>query len=102
MRKGWGDLITINNDDSDRTELRKGLYRRHPRVYSGFFQHSNFAEAQTNINVQVGTDDEFRSNDWVFMPGANDMRPWSDINAGWSYGAASTTPVVMADRVICT
>ena len=88
----WEDTQNVN-DATDQDEST-GKYRRHPKVYVGFFKHANFPNKKTNINVfsAVSPQDEFRSRDWYYMPNMGDMRPASDISASWNYGDATSTP----------
>ena len=42
--------------------------RDHPKVFVGAFHHAMFLETYTALSTLGIDDDEFRSNDWYFMP----------------------------------
>lgn len=79
-QRGWGEIQTADNSDDRDDSGVAGQYKNHPKVYAGFFKHANFFEKKTNINVQGVDEDEFRSNDWVYMPVMDDMKRWDEIS----------------------
>jgi len=81
-QRGWGEIQTADDSDDKDDSGSTGQYKHHPKVYVGFFKHPNFFEKKTNINTQddLAPDDEFRSNDWVYMPVLSDMQPWDVIH----------------------
>ncbi|KAI9676164.1 MAG: hypothetical protein M1817_000909 [Caeruleum heppii] len=100
VKKGWGDIQTVDIDPDahDLEDQTVGRYRQHPKVYNGFFKHANYFEAWTKLNVYIAGQDEFRSNDWWFLPRMTEMRAYTDIAESWSYGDATSDP--QSDRVI--
>jgi len=64
----------------DRTE-ETGQYQSHPKVYVGFFKHSNFANKDDHLQTMdmLAPNDEYRSDDWFYMPTLEDLHPGSEI-----------------------
>ncbi|KAF2664509.1 hypothetical protein BT63DRAFT_483213 [Microthyrium microscopicum] len=98
---GWGDVETVNGDEDVR-DTSHGNYRAHPKVYVGFFKHPHFANKDdsflTEDNLPSQRDEEYRSDDWYYIPTASDLVPgsvigdWSAPNNRWNYGGATSSP----------
>lgn len=91
----WSSIGDVQDDS--------GKYRKHPKVYAGFFKHANFFNKKTNINIMGADQDEFRSNDWFFLPQEKDLVDGRVIPDDWTpaYGQADSPPSKTRKETIC-
>jgi hypothetical protein len=67
----YDHVQTVNGPgDVDDTD---GKNRLHPKFYAGFWKHANFFEKKTSYMAIIPNHNEFRSNEYYFLPGADNM-----------------------------
>lgn len=88
----WADIQnTINGDDDKMDQGAKE--RNHPKVYVGAFHHAMFTTRYTgNDNAGATPGEEFRSNDWFFLPWDTTVQDDSRLDPNWNFGAAASSP----------
>ncbi|KAI9705030.1 MAG: hypothetical protein M1836_006812 [Candelina mexicana] len=98
----WQDIQnTINGDWNKFDQNQKD--RNHAKVYVGAYHHAMFTTRKTsNDNAGSTPGDEFRSNDWYFLPWDSTVQDTSRINPNWNWGQAKSSPSNMFDRICNT
>ncbi|KAL9949944.1 hypothetical protein ACHAP6_000693 [Verticillium nonalfalfae] len=98
----WGDIQNTVNNDGDLFD-QGAKDRNHAKVYQGFYYHATFSTRKTSLNTCANTRDEFRSNDWYFLPDGTWLHNGDLIQDGWDYGSADTNPSSLRNeaRWIC-
>ncbi|KAI1845292.1 hypothetical protein JX266_008602 [Neoarthrinium moseri] len=88
----WEDLFTVDGpEDKKRVEKDGGQKRNHPNLYIGMWKNGFFYNQKTSCHGQwcSTNDDEYRSNDWVRIPTASELRAASDLNKDWKWGGTT-------------
>ncbi|KAI9786311.1 MAG: hypothetical protein M1816_008052 [Peltula sp. TS41687] len=100
--RGWGEIQSVDGVGDVKDD--NGKYRKHPKVYAGFFKHANFFDKKTSMNVYfpgAGDSAEFRSNDWYYLPEEKDLVNGEVIPREWKFGDADSTPATTRETTIC-
>ena len=107
METAWKDLpntFAFGDKDGGK-DGRRGLDG--VKVFSGWAKHPTFKERQTGWRdtVSQGCSREYRSHDWWFMPGREELLPsgkgtvWGDRIAGFDWGSATGWPGKIEENV---
>lgn len=87
----WNDFYTWNQlqtvEPNDLRDDSQGRSLSHPKVYVGLFSHSSFRERRVsdkswwdNEGQESAANYEYRSNDWIYMPGLSDIHEWNEVD----------------------
>ncbi|KAF2835784.1 hypothetical protein M501DRAFT_997443 [Patellaria atrata CBS 101060] len=98
--ENWGDIQnTVDNWEDHLTQGKRNA--DHPKVYVGAFRHAMFTTRRTVIDTLASSeDDEFRSNDWVYLPGPSSDFIWGgNIKKEWNYGTTAARPTTVHDWI---
>lgn len=90
--EGWGNIQNTISGDADKMD-QGAKDRNHPKVYVGAYHHAMFTTRYTaNDNAGSTPGEEFRSNDWFFLPWDTTVQNDSRLNPSWNWGAAWSSP----------
>lgn len=79
---------------------RQKLQRPQGLVYVGAYRHALFTTRYTG-NAAAGSTpgQEFRSNDWYFLPWESTVQDDSRIDPNWNWGKAASSPSEMKNQI---
>lgn len=98
----WQDIQNTINGDHDKFD-QNAKDRNHPKVYVGAYHHAMFTTRYTgNDNAGATPGEEFRSNDWFFLPWDTTVQDDSRLNPNWNWGAAYSSPAHIKGDPICS
>lgn len=105
MRESWGSIQNTFFDDDSTVQSAKN--RNHPKIYAGWGKHAMFSTRNTGFNdpFSQGCTREFRSNDWWYLPKAEDLiHTGVNSTAGaeiskFKWGSADSTPPIVEGKV---
>ncbi|KAI5804765.1 hypothetical protein DFH27DRAFT_590732 [Peziza echinospora] len=100
----WADIQNTVDGQSD-INTQGARDRDHPKVYIGAFRHAIFHTRKTTFDTMATADkDEFRSNDWMFLPTQQWLQLGNVVKPEWTWGKADTNPATLRNggfRYMC-